>query len=81
MTSVSKVSRIRKRLLREHRRVKSWRVLESLYGVNHKYIYDLAVLGIEPKNQEIRYRLGLDARSKPEWLECAVCFLREREKL
>lgn len=75
------VSSVRKRLNRDYRRAKTWRGVALIYQVNQRYVYDLAMHGIEPKNQEVRYRLGLDTRPKPAWLAVAVRFLREREKV
>jgi hypothetical protein len=84
MIKPGKVSGVQKRLRREHRVLKTWRAVAEKYGVNVAYIYKLAVDGIEPSSkevegQEVRYRLGLDVRPKPEWLKVAVKFLRERE--
>ena len=57
-----------KRLLREHHRLGAWRAVAKHYRVNVRYVYDLAVHGVEPKNQAIRRALGLH-RLKPPKLE------------
>jgi hypothetical protein len=85
MEKPGNVSRVQKRLRREHRALKVWRAVAEKYGVNVAYIFKLAVYGIEPsgreeEGQEVRYRLGLDVRPKPEWLKMAVEFLREKEQ-
>ena len=81
MACMVKVSAIRKRLNRDRRREKTWRAVAALYAVNVRYVYELAVKGIEPSNQEIRYRLGLEQRPLPEWVKAAARFLREKERL
>lgn len=91
MTTPSKVSSVQKRLNREYRRAKKlggWRTVTQYYSdlppsmnppMNVSYVYNLAVKGIVPVNDEVCYRLGLKQRPKPEWLKVAVKFLRERE--
>ena len=59
---MTRTSTIQKRLNREHRSRKhpaTWRVIAARYGVNVRYVYDLAVNGIEPKNPFVRRALGL----------------------
>ena len=81
MPKTDKVTAVRKRLNREHRALKSWRAVAEKYDVNVAYVYDLAVNGKEPSSKEVRYRLGLEQRPKPQWLKDAVRFLQERERL
>jgi hypothetical protein len=49
----------RRKLLAKYRKLKSWRKLEEQIGVNHFYIYQYAVNGIEPTNVEIAKKLGI----------------------
>ena len=55
-----------KRLLREHRRLGAWRAVANHYRVNVRYVYDLAVHGVEPTNQAIRRALGLHRLKPPK---------------
>ena len=50
---------IRKRLVAERSRVKTWRELSEQYDVPMGVLCDLANRGIEPHNYEYRFRLGL----------------------
>jgi hypothetical protein len=36
-----------------------WHPLARFLGINVKYIYDYIMLGIEPENKEIRFKLGI----------------------
>lgn len=76
---------IRKRLNQEHRSRKyptTWRAIATRYGVNVRYIYDLAIHGKEPTNSAVRQALGLQklpkpARVIPAWLDEAVSNLEQ----
>jgi len=77
------ITALQKRISRELRRVGSTYKLAAQYSdehfkMNHRYICDV-LHGREIKNQEVRYRLGLDQRPKPAWLGIAVSFLRRRD--
>jgi len=70
MTKSISVSSVQKRLNRDYRRLKKvggWRAVADLYDVgNVAYVYNLAVKGQVPTNQEVRYKLGLDRRPRPK---------------
>lgn len=70
----------RKAVQRAYRRLGTWRAVAQEFGdINVRYVYEFAEKGIEPINQEARYRLGLDVRPKPQWLAEAVRALAKME--
>ena len=72
--------RARKGVQRAYRRLGTWRLVAQEFGnINVRYVYEFAVDGKEPVNQEARYQLGLEVRPKPQWLAEAVKFLSSRE--
>jgi hypothetical protein len=87
---MTSTSTIRKRLNREHRSRKSpatWRVIAARHGVNVRYVHDLAVNGIEPKNPAIRRALGLSRlhlpnpnNITPAWVIQAADYLQRLEE-
>lgn len=82
---------IQKRLNREHRsrkRPTTWRGIaarlsaQANHNINVRYVYDLAIHGIEPSNNVIRAALGLRRLKPPRpprvtapWLDQAVANL------
>jgi hypothetical protein len=58
----SKLPRPRRRLISQYRHLKSWRKVADNFGVNHFYVHQYAVDGIEPANDEIAKRLGICRR-------------------
>ena len=55
----STLDKPRRRLLREHRRFRSWRQVARQRGVNVAYVYKYAVHGKVPANREIQQLLGI----------------------
>ncbi len=49
----------RKRLLREHRRFRSWRQVARHHGLNVAYVYQYAVKGKVPSNRQVQRQLGI----------------------
>jgi len=78
---------VQKKLLRDHRRFGTWRAVAAHYGVNVRYIHDLAVHGVDPVNPAVRAALGLHrlkppilVDTRPPWLRQAVQILKDLEK-
>jgi hypothetical protein len=81
---------IQKRLIKEYRSRKhptTWRAIAACYGVNVRYVYDLAVNGIEPKNYVVRRALGLSRLKLPNpnnitpaWVIQAADYLQHLEE-
>ena len=53
------IERAQRRLLRDHRRLGTWRAVEAKIGANHGYIVALVKNGIVPSNPAVRKKLGL----------------------
>jgi len=58
---MSDITKLKNRLLRDKRKLKTWRAVADKYQVNVKYVYDLAIHGKEPTNNDVRRALGLPA--------------------
>jgi hypothetical protein len=53
------VTRAQNRWLRAYRKVRSWRKVGELLGVNQRYVWELCLKGIVPTKPELRCKLGL----------------------
>lgn len=53
------VMRAQNRWLRAYRKVRSWRKVGELLGINQRYVWELCLKGIVPKNLKLRCKLGL----------------------
>ena len=88
---MTRTSTIQKRLNREHRSRKhptTWRGIAVRYGVNVRYVYDLAVHGVEPKNPTVRRALGMPRLKLPNpnnitpaWVIQAADYLQHLEEV
>ena len=61
MTQTDKqvIERARRRLLRDWKRLSSWRAVGAYYGINHGHCVVLVKYGRVPKSFELRLALGL----------------------
>lgn len=54
----------RRTLLALHERF-SWRTIAAVYGVNVKYIHEMAKQGKKPTNPDVLAKMGLAKKKKP----------------
>jgi hypothetical protein len=81
------IVRAQNRILRAKRKYKTWRGAANSYGLNWKYVYNLAVFGTVPKNPDLRRALKLPrvmpSEKKPKkkrenWRDALIVDLEKR---
>jgi hypothetical protein len=56
---VAVIGKAQKRVLQAYARLRTWRATAAEFGVHYRYVWDLGMHGIAPKNTDLRARLGL----------------------
>jgi len=88
MTRTSTIQKLLNREYRSRKHPTTWRGIAARYGVNVRYVFDLAVNGIEPKNPFVRRALDLPRLKLPNpnnitpaWVIQAADYLQHLEEV
>lgn len=76
---VTTCNAIQERLKTDYGHLRSWRAVGRLWGLSSGLAYRMAIQGYEPKNPELRRKLGLPVyRLAPACPDCGIVHVSDR---